>query len=79
MVLVLSGSMFSRRLGDQSLGARQIAAGHKDADAPCQLPLRLLPARVVDYRRELLDELTRVRVVHMEPAPSADAAHLGRP
>ena len=27
---------------------------------------------------ELLDELTRVRVVHVEAAPSADAADLGR-
>lgn len=31
------------------------------------------------YGPELLDELTRVRVVHVEPAPSPDAADLGRP
>ena len=31
------------------------------------------------YGPELLDELTRVRVVHVEPAPSAHAADLRRP
>jgi acyl-CoA reductase-like NAD-dependent aldehyde dehydrogenase len=31
------------------------------------------------YGPELLDELTRVRVVHVEPAPSPDAADLRRP
>jgi acyl-CoA reductase-like NAD-dependent aldehyde dehydrogenase len=31
------------------------------------------------YGPELLDELTRVRVVHIEPAPSAHAADLGGP
>ena len=31
------------------------------------------------YGPELLDELTRVRVVHLEPVPSGDPADLGRP
>ena len=31
------------------------------------------------YGPELLDELTRVRVVHIEPAPSPDPADLRRP